>query len=208
MPELLFWDVDTQIDFLFPGGKLYVPGAETIVPNLRQLTRFAASQRIPIIASTDAHLPSDSEFSQYPPHCLAGTPGQRKAEGTLLERHYVVPNHKVTLPADLRRYPQIVIEKQALDVFTNPNTGAVLQRMAPRETLVYGVVTEICVDLAVRALVQRGYRVHLVSDAIQHLDAAKGSATVAYVERQRGRVLSTNEVLDGALTGPDVVKFS
>src|SRR5450759_1232450 len=35
MPSsLLFWDVDTQFDFLHPAGKLYVPGAETIISNL------------------------------------------------------------------------------------------------------------------------------------------------------------------------------
>jgi nicotinamidase-related amidase len=35
MPSsLLFWDVDTQFDFIHPVGKLYVPGAETIISNL------------------------------------------------------------------------------------------------------------------------------------------------------------------------------
>jgi nicotinamidase-related amidase len=35
MPSiLLFWDVDTQFDFIHPAGNLYVPGAETIISNL------------------------------------------------------------------------------------------------------------------------------------------------------------------------------
>jgi nicotinamidase-related amidase len=35
MPSsLLFWDVDTQFDFMHPADKLYVPGAETIISNL------------------------------------------------------------------------------------------------------------------------------------------------------------------------------
>jgi nicotinamidase-related amidase len=35
MPSsLLFWDVDTQFDLMYPAGKLYVPGAETIISNL------------------------------------------------------------------------------------------------------------------------------------------------------------------------------
>ena len=68
--EFLFWDVDTQIDFLSPQGKLYVPGAEKIIPNLRRLTKYAADHKIPIVSSTDAHVQNDPEFSQYPPHCL------------------------------------------------------------------------------------------------------------------------------------------
>ena len=34
----IFWDVDTQVDFMLPGGKLYVPGAEKLIPNLKRLT--------------------------------------------------------------------------------------------------------------------------------------------------------------------------
>lgn len=121
MPSsFLFWDVDTQFDFMHPAGKLYVPGAETIISNLQRLTAFAAQHGIPIVASADAHLETDPEFSQYPPHCLVGTPGQKKIEGTLLPDHYIIPNHQIDLPRDLGSYPEIIIEKQTVDVFTNP----------------------------------------------------------------------------------------
>ena len=35
---VIFWDVDTQHDFMDPDGKLYVQGAELIKPKLEQLT--------------------------------------------------------------------------------------------------------------------------------------------------------------------------
>ncbi len=199
MPNLLFWDVDTQLDFMEPGGKLYVPGAEKIVGNVQRLTSVAAEQGIPILASVDAHLETDPEFRDYPPHCLAGTPGQKKVAGTLLPGHYVIPNRKIDLPVDLGSYPQIMVEKQATDVFTNPNLDELLGCLgADREIVLYGVVTEICVEQAAGGLSQRGYRVHLVRDAIQHLDAAKASATIAEVERRGGRLLTTDEVLSEA----------
>ena len=37
----IFWDVDTQADFIHPDGKHYVPGVETIVPNLARLVDAA-----------------------------------------------------------------------------------------------------------------------------------------------------------------------
>jgi nicotinamidase/pyrazinamidase len=200
MNRLLFWDVDTQADFMLPKGKLYVPAAEKLIPNLQGLTAFAAEHGIPIISSADAHLESDPEFSEYPSHCLAGTPGQRKIEGTVLPNHFTVPNRKVNLPADLTQHPQVIVEKQATDVFTNPNMDYLLARFAQdREIILYGVVTEICVDRAARGLIQRGRHVHLVTDAIMHMNAAKSRETILEVRRHGGMLLSTAEILTGLL---------
>jgi nicotinamidase/pyrazinamidase len=194
--SFLFWDVDTQFDFMYPTGKLYVPGAETIIPNLQRLTGFAVQHRIPIVASTDAHLSSDPEFNQYPPHCLIGTPGQRKVEGTLLRQYLTIPNRKIDLPIDLNRYPQIILEKQTVDVFTNPNTEALLTLIGKPEIVLYGVVTEICVDHAARGLIRRDWCVHLVEDAVRSLDSDRGQATSQWVRQHGGRLLTTSEVLD------------
>jgi len=194
--SFLFWDVDTQFDFMYPAGKLYVPGAEAIIPNLERLTSFAAQHQIPIVASTDAHLSTDAEFNQYPSHCLKGTPGQRKVEGTLLPQHFTIPNHKIDLPRDLGRYPQIILEKQTVDVFTNPNTEALLTLIGTPEIVLYGVVTEICVDHAARGLIRRDFRVHLVEDAVRSLDSDRGLATNQLVRQHGGRLLTTSEVLD------------
>jgi nicotinamidase/pyrazinamidase len=194
--SFLFWDVDTQFDFMDPAGKLYVPGAEAIIPNLERLTRFAAQHQIPIVASTDAHLSTDPEFNQYPPHCLQGTPGQRKVDVTILPRYFTIPNRKIELPSDLGRYPQIILEKQTFDVFTNPNTEALLTLIGRPEIVLYGVVTEICVDHAARGLIRHDFRVHLVEDAVRSLDSDRGQATSRLVRQHGGRLLTTNEVLD------------
>jgi nicotinamidase/pyrazinamidase len=194
-PARLFWDVDTQIDFMEPGGKLYVPAAEKVVANIQRLNEWAASHDTQVLSSVDAHLPSDPEFQDYPPHCLVGTRGQRKVAGTTLARHFVIPNRAIKLPDNLSSFDQIIVEKQATDVFTNPNIDTLLQQIAPgKEIVLYGVVTEICVDKAARGLMQRGYRVHFVSDAIQHLDAEAGKDTVKNVLRNGGRLLTTDEV--------------
>lgn len=193
---MLFWDVDTQVDFLTPGGKLYVPGSEKIIPNLGRLSCWAAGKRILIVADVDAHHEDDPEFANWPPHCLVGTPGQQKVPETLLLNRVVVPNRPVEIPKDLARYEQIIIEKQTLDVFTNPNIETVLARLGHAlEVAVYGVVTEICVAYAVRGLLDRGHRVTLVRDAIHHLDEAKGRELIEEVVRRGGKIVTTDELL-------------
>jgi nicotinamidase/pyrazinamidase len=194
-PPLLFWDVDTQVDFMHPDGKLYVPGAENVIPNIQRLNTSARQNGVLIISSTDAHQPTDPEFADYPPHCLAGTPGQEKVEGTVLPRHFVIPNRRVDIPQDLMSYDQVIVQKQATDVFTNPNMEALLQRLEQREIVLYGVVTEICVEKAAHGLIRRGYRVNVVEDAIRHLDAAKGRATIDYVLQHGGKTLTTSEAI-------------
>src|SRR5436190_13671349 len=86
---LVFWDVDTQYDFMFSDGKLYVTGAEQVLPQLSQLTRHARKAGIPIVASIDHHVMTDPELSAtpdfretFPPHCLQGTPGHDKVDAT------------------------------------------------------------------------------------------------------------------------------
>lgn len=194
--KLLFWDVDTQVDFMHPDGKLYVPGAEKVIPEIQRLNRWAEENSVTVVSSMCAHQPNDPEFADYPPHCIVGTGGQNKVEGTALANQFIIPNRKIDLPADVPSYHQIIIEKQDTNVFTNPNVGDLLRRLGPdREVILYGVVTEICVEKAAHGLIARGYRVNVVEDAIRHLDAQKGRATIDYVVQHGGRVLKTDDVM-------------
>ena len=107
--KTVFFDIDTQIDFVYPAGALYVPGAEEILPVIGQLNRKA-----PIVISTmDAHSENDPEFQIYPHHCVVGTIGQQKAALTLIEK----------------RDQQIIIEKQTLDCFSNPKLSPLLAEL-------------------------------------------------------------------------------
>lgn len=193
--NLIFWDVDTQVDFMLPEGKLYVPGAEAIIPTLARLTQWAAQHRVLVVASADAHQPGDEEFSQYPPHCLAGTPGQKKLPESSLAPQFTIPNRPGAELPEPGRYQQIVLEKQKFDVFTNPNSEALLVRFGKPEIVLYGVVTEICVSAAGRGLLGRGYRVTVVEDAIRHLDQEQGLAFLEEVRRRGGAIVTTEQLL-------------
>lgn len=193
---MLFWDVDTQVDFIYPNGKLYVPGAEAIVPKLKQLTEWASKNGVLVIASACAHHHGDPEFTQYPPHCLVGTPGQQKIPETRLANALIVPNRPLKVTEDLRDFQQIILEKQELDVFSNPNTDAVLEQLGPsREIILYGVVSEICVAYAARGLVRRGYRLRVVTDAIRHLDEAKAQIFLEEIGNSGGTLVTAGQLI-------------
>lgn len=193
--RLLFWDVDTQHDFMEPKGKLYVPGAEQIVDHVRSLNQWAASHDVLVISSVDAHQPGDPELTEYPPHCMAGTPGQRKQPGTLLDPRCILPSHEVALP-DLAQCRQVIVEKQALDVFTNPNLDGLLKAIGDKlHVVLYGLVTELCVDRAIRGLMARGHKVDIVVDAVRHLKADLAEETFSEIKRGGGKLLKTDDIL-------------
>jgi nicotinamidase/pyrazinamidase len=167
--KLVFFDIDSQLDFLFPAGALYVPGAERVVPAIARLNRFAAEHGIPVVSTTDAHSEDDPEFKVWPHHCVVGTWGQRKAEATLLDKRVVVPNRPGIV--EIAGAKQIIVEKQTVDVFAAPNLTRVVEQLGGDRYIVYGVVTEICVLFAVRGLLKLGKPVTVVTDAIETLKA-------------------------------------
>lgn len=192
----IFWDVDTQVDFLSPGGKLYVPGSETIVPALRRLTQWAAENKVLVVASADAHHVDDPEFQQWPPHCVVGTAGQQKIPETTLPRQLVLPNRRTEIPADLSLWQQVVLEKQQLDVFTNPNTGPLIDQLGRPDVVLYGVVTEICVVRAARNLVRQGCRVTLVEDAMAALNATEARNCLDELTGQGARLARAADIVE------------
>jgi nicotinamidase/pyrazinamidase len=198
---MLFWDVDTQVDFLLPEGRLYVPGSEKIIPNLRRLTAWAGQRRIPVVSSACAHQPGDPELQIYGQHCMAGTSGQQKVPETLLPNRLVVANRSLQLP-DLMSVQQVIIEKQAFDPFTNPNTEQIVQQFGQgRRVVLYGVATDICVACAAGALLDRGHHVELVTDAVAALDEQKGAALLQAFMGRGGRLVTTAEIARESTAG-------
>jgi nicotinamidase/pyrazinamidase len=156
----VFFDVDTQNDFLLPAGALYVPGAEQRIPAIARMNRHAASRGIPVISTMDAHAEDDPEFAVWPPHCVAGTLGQRKPEALIL-------------PPGAQ---QIVLNKATTNCFDSRELPGLLAELAADEYTVYGVATDICVRHALFGLLQMGKRVKLITDAIQAIDPDAAAA--------------------------------
>ncbi len=173
--KTVFFDIDTQIDFVYPAGALYVPGAEHILPVVGELNR-----RAPLLISTmDAHSEDDPEFRLFPHHCVLGTTGQNKPSITIL-------NHQ----------RQIFIEKQQLDCFSSPDLAPLLAQLNADRYLVYGVVTELCVRYAAFGLLKTGRPVEIVTDAVMALDEQKAREMFREFTAAGGRLTTSSAVLE------------
>jgi nicotinamidase/pyrazinamidase len=206
---VIFWDVDTQYDFMRADGKLYVPGSEEIIPALRDLTDYAHERGIPIVASADDHEPHHPELSHepdfresFPHHCMRGTPGQEKIAETALRDPLII--HPEPAGSELRARIEahrgdFLLLKHWFDVFTNANVDLLLEALAPRRIVLYGVALDVCDRYAIEGLMRRmpADRLALVADAARPIDRDAG---VALLEKWRAdgvRIVETDQVLAG-----------
>jgi nicotinamidase/pyrazinamidase len=190
---LVFVDIDTQRDFLDESGALYVSGSRSIRPNLRALSRVAVSRGVHVLATACSHRDGDPELSQFPPHCMAGTEGQRRIWET--ERpDSVVLATGARLEGPLPSH--LTLEKREFDVFSRPDAGDLIARYdeAKPTFVVYGVATDYCVRAAVEGLLARGCRVAVVVDAIRAIDPDAEAGLLSDWAR-RGTLLVRTEVV-------------
>lgn len=176
--DLIFWNVDTQFDFVEPKGKLYVEGAELLKPIWRKLTLLAKEKNFKVVNTADFHYPDSKELAvnpdwvnTFPEHCMADTKGAEYVWETLPEVSITFDWDKQYFTLNnVQQFREIVIRKDAFDVFTgNKYTDAIVKMLAPKTVVVYGVTTNVCVAAAVAGLVKRVEKVIVVEDAIKEL---------------------------------------
>ena len=206
MAGTILWDVDTQVDFVEPGGKLYFAGAEEARPAMARLVEAARAAGVVHVASADQHELTDPEISEqpdldstWPPHCLLGTRGAEKVAETKQDDPLPLPLLPVP-PTILRRLlhgrREVLIPKKQFDPFTNPNAETLLDALDPDEIVLFGVATDICDDAAVRALLRRGRRIAFVEDASRGVDETRVAACTAAWREGGVRFTSVEEVVD------------
>jgi nicotinamidase/pyrazinamidase len=203
----LFWDVDTQVDFMLPTGELYVHGSEELLPNLARLTAAARARGITIVHTADDHEDGDPELAPedkadfvdtFPPHCVRGTAGAERVPET------APPSGTPEVPWDGAGFDpavvtgatEIVVHKKLFDVFSNPAAGALLDALAPDRVVVYGVALDICDRYAVEGMLDRGgFEVVVVKDAVKPIVPSNGRRLLSEWSKRGVRTLTTDEVL-------------
>jgi nicotinamidase/pyrazinamidase len=204
--KVVFWAVDVQADFLLPGGKLYVPSAEKIIPNIQRLVAAANDAGALLVSSGDAHPEGDPEFQRFPPHCLRGTAGADIIPEGLARNFCTIPNDASReLPKHVLSFPQVIFEKQTLDVFDNPHASALVEQLhGDAQYLVFGVVTEYCVRCAAKGLLGRGRKVAIVEDAIETLNLEAGKLALDELQALGARLITTHDALAEVRAPADV----
>jgi nicotinamidase/pyrazinamidase len=221
MKKIVFWDVDTQVDFMTPteqGGKLYVkdvnheedPGAVRVIPALERLSAYAREHGILRVGTGDWHTlehreidPENPDFRDtYPPHCMAGEPGAEKIPETRLRDPLVVPLRASAEEARraVRRAREenrdLFLQKEEFSCFTgNPATETLLEELDAQAFVVYGVALDVCVKAAVEGMLERGQPVWVVEDATWGLGLEDSDTLLARWEERGAKRILTDELL-------------
>jgi nicotinamidase/pyrazinamidase len=209
MHDTIFWDVDTQYDFMRADGKLYVPEAEAIIPSLMRLTDYAHQHGIRIVASADDHVPGHRELSDkpdrretFPEHCMRGTRGQAKIPETALRDPLVIepePVDAALLAERVRTHKgDILFHKHRFDVFTNRNVETVLGVLRPQTVVLYGVALDVCDRYAIEGIVERHPEVRLfaVKDAMKPIDRDAAEHLLRQWAEEGVRMVETADIVE------------
>ncbi|MGH8999952.1 MAG: cysteine hydrolase family protein [Acidimicrobiia bacterium] len=204
----VFWDVDTQFDFMHPKGSLYVHGAERLVPALARLTAGARAAGVVIVHSADDHDMADDEIDAsggdfvdtFPPHCLTGTEGAARIPETepapgALDIAWDGTGFDASAVAAAS---EIILRKKRFDVFSNPSAAGVLSALAPGRVVVYGVALDICDRYAVEGMLRLGgFEIVVVSDAVASIVPSNGRRLLREWQAQGVAVATADDVLAG-----------
>ncbi|NCN86805.1 cysteine hydrolase [archaeon] len=179
--KTIFWNVDTQYDFMNPDGKLSISNAMSITKNLEKLTNFARENKYQIVNTADWHNKYSKELSKkpdyrmtFPEHCMAETSGAEFIDETKPINPYVVDWQNQNWQysdCKIRTSQEIVIYKDFFNIFEgNRFTKQVLDALNPNRIIIYGVASDVCVDQAIKGLRAMNKEVYVPVDAIKELD--------------------------------------
>lgn len=211
----VFVDVDVQWDFCDPSGALYVPGSPNDI--LRKLVQHAVAQHIPILGSVDSHAWDAWEFASsgrsgpngerpnFPDHCVKGTRGWLKVDGTLPPKFRFVPNvQDAPLESILEEVVRgdtqgVYFEKEVYSMFANPLAERFVRALVDKlgsssEFVVFGVATDYCVKAAALGLAQRGYRTVLLTDAVAGITQEGIDTALREMQSAGVRLATTSEL--------------
>jgi nicotinamidase/pyrazinamidase len=193
--NVAFLDIDTQRDFVFPNGALYVPGAEGIIEPVEGLMKLAKEAGIPVLSTADAHPRNDPSFREWPPHCVIGTWGQLRIPATSFPRARIIPNRPFDLDPPRYLTGQTIFEKTSYDATSNPNFCAVLRALEFSRLIAFGVATDYCVRATVLSILKMGVGLDVVLDAIKGIHPETSRTALDQMKANGAKLVHTADVI-------------
>ncbi|MFH2013019.1 MAG: isochorismatase family protein [Pseudomonadota bacterium] len=155
--------IDVQNDFC-EGGALEVPGASEIIPIInRIIDKFELA-----IATQDYHPPNHCSFSEWPVHCVAGTPG-----GDL---------HKELEVYRIKHFVKKGTEKEAYSGFQETGLSSFIHQHGVDTIYICGLATDYCVKATALDGLKEGFKVFVILDAIKAVAEETGKAALMEME--------------------------
>jgi len=196
---MIFFDVDTQRDFMVSTGALYVPEAETIQPRIGELLRIAGERGITTISSRCSHRVDDPEFEIFPPHCIEGSRGAERIFADLPELPRTVISADAPSDPDAVLEPAMhyLVEKRVFDLFSNAWLAELRRKGAfkDQKCVVFGVATDYCVRECALGLASAGAHVLLIEDAVRGVSAETTNRTIAEMRGAGVEFTTTEEIV-------------
>ncbi len=147
--------VDIQNDF-FPGGVLSVPEANSLLEPLND-AMAAAQQRGMVTALIRDWHPAHhaTHFTEFPPHCVAGTPGAE------FHPQLELPDNRVIIDFGTN------VNWPGFNPFENPALGRLLASERVQTVYVSGIALEFCIQTTCLGAAALGKRVVAVEPLIR-----------------------------------------
>lgn len=172
--------IDAQNDFI--NGSLAVIGAEKIIRPINELTRIYRRMGMAVATTQDWHPEITAHFAEepnfvdtWPAHCVAGTPGAELypdldvTKDPALADRFIKGTEPCMTPADDDSYTGVLARNEE----TGLSLPEWLERNDIEEVDVVGLALgdgdkhPLCVDSTAIGLQELGYKVNVVTDAVE-----------------------------------------
>lgn len=190
-------DIELQRDFFSPGGTCFSGHSLPAGRNVRRLFRWARRRGIPVLSTMLRLRPARPGPLASVPHCIEGTPGEKRISGTLLARHIDLGIRNSTdLPPEIfERYQQVIFEKRHTDIFRHAGAERLLTELRADTFVICGAGSAHGIVQAVLGLRHRRYKVVLAADAILDLDDPDAEMAWLRMLAKLAIPLTTDEIL-------------
>ncbi len=145
--------IDMVKDFVEEEGALSVgPVGKKIIPTIKKRLEEYRSNNEPVIFIGDSHLPDDSEFDMFPPHCLSGEAGAEIVEELQPQKG------------------ERIIPKRRFSAFFGTDLDLTLREKGVERIELTGTCTNICILYTAAEARMLNYEVEVRSDTVASFD--------------------------------------